>query len=259
MISYKVIVKEGVTLDQGTVASRYTYDSDESKFVKGETNTTFFEEGMISYLPRECLLKDYEQLGGQPFKEEEESDLEDADDYDDEDTQKEAFNNEIRKAIVRCASQNFPINNLVMEIKSLKMSDNMKYSDCVEAVIPPLLDLTNQDSVEGTQLVALLQSTLNKWKSIIKDFVFDKEDSFTLIRATEIYCAKHAKFNSAFHIIMQLYFKLEVLTEEQIIAWNDNAVESLKTVDQDEELRDDIFDEVEPKMREKFIQNVRFG
>lgn len=32
-----------------------------------------------------------------------------------------------------------------MEIKSLKMSDNMKYSDCVEAVLPPLLDLTNQD------------------------------------------------------------------------------------------------------------------
>lgn len=28
-----------------------------------------------------------------------------------------------------------------MEVKSLKMSENMSYSDCIDAIIPPILDL----------------------------------------------------------------------------------------------------------------------
>lgn len=44
MISFKVIVKEGVQLPKGTIASMYTYDSNEYKFVKADTvNKEYFE------------------------------------------------------------------------------------------------------------------------------------------------------------------------------------------------------------------------
>ena len=35
----------------------------------------------------------------------------------------------------------FPLTNLLMEIKSLKMSENMTYSDCVEAILPPVFEM----------------------------------------------------------------------------------------------------------------------
>jgi hypothetical protein len=41
-----------------------------------------------------------------------------------------------------------------MEVKSLKMSDNMTYSDCIEAIIPPILELANTPEAESAALLA---------------------------------------------------------------------------------------------------------
>ena len=58
-----------------------------------------------------------------------------------EDNEKSAFINETKKTIDRCVKNKFPISNAIMEMKSLKMTYNMDYQDCVEAFIPVLLDL----------------------------------------------------------------------------------------------------------------------
>lgn len=66
--------------------------------------------------------------------------------------------------------------------------------------------------------------------------MFDKEDCFALIRSTEVYCSTNAKFNSAFHLIVQIFYKLGILTEENIIGWNDNAVDSLAKLGNENEV-----------------------
>lgn len=46
------------------MASRFTYDNSVSKFVEAkQPDTDHFEVGVISYLPRECILKPEELLG----------------------------------------------------------------------------------------------------------------------------------------------------------------------------------------------------
>ena len=61
MISFNVIVKEGAELPKGTMASKFTYSSESLKFEEAKTvSTEFFEVGVISYLPRDSLIKESE-------------------------------------------------------------------------------------------------------------------------------------------------------------------------------------------------------
>lgn len=49
-----------------------------------------------------------------------------------------------------------------MEVKSLKMSYNMDYSDCLEAFIPPLFDTIKEEN--RAERAKLIQKTLTDWK-----------------------------------------------------------------------------------------------
>jgi hypothetical protein len=75
---------------------------------------------------------------GNPYTNEDESDLEDEDDEDDVNDMI-AFEKETRQTLERCIKNKFPISNATMEMKSLKMTYNMGYSECVEAFFPVLL------------------------------------------------------------------------------------------------------------------------
>jgi hypothetical protein len=61
LISFNVVVKEGAELPKGSMASKFTFSSETLKFEEAKTaSNEFFEVGVISYLPRECILKESE-------------------------------------------------------------------------------------------------------------------------------------------------------------------------------------------------------
>ena len=208
----------------------------------------------MSFLPRECQLSEDEMLGaGNPYANEEESDLEDEDDEDDVNDMI-AFEKETRQTLERCIKNKFPISNAIMEMKSLKMTYNMGYSECVEAFFPVLLGHISQmeGSTDDTAKRAKnIQTFLTEWKNFIKDFVREDPDQFTLIRCTEIFAAENGAFNSSFHIIVQVFYTLKVLTGGIIQTWNTKAQESLKQLEKksedEEEHIDDIYERIKPQ------------
>lgn len=122
------------------MASRFTFNSESMVFeeVKKHSND-YFDIGMISFLPRECLLADGENLGDKsPYDKEEESDLDEEE--ENEDNENTAFFDETKKTIERCVKNKFPISSAIMEFKSLKSAYNMDYSECIEGSFPHLLD-----------------------------------------------------------------------------------------------------------------------
>lgn len=57
------------------------------------------------------------------------------------------------------------------------MSDNMSYSDCVEAIIPPILEICSQTDSDGAAKIAnMIKETLTEWKGFLKEFVKEDED-----------------------------------------------------------------------------------
>lgn len=127
---------------------------------------------------------------GNLYEGDEDSDFEDdEEDYDDND--KMEFEKEAKRTLERCIKNKFSIANAVMEIKNLKMTFNMDYSDCIEASYPVLLGTINE--MEGSDTlparVKNLQGLLTEWKLFLKDLVREEPDQFTLIRSTEIFVA----------------------------------------------------------------------
>lgn len=129
ILSFGVHVKEGAHIAAGTMASRYTFNTETLVFEEVKKfNNDLFDIGLISYLPRECQLKEDELLGATNiYEREDESDLENNDDDLEEENDKLAFFNETKKTLERCYKNQFPISNAIMEMKSLKMTYNMEY------------------------------------------------------------------------------------------------------------------------------------
>lgn len=259
LISYGIIVREGVTVPAGTMASKYTFNSESLAFEKSKvTSSDLFENGVISYIPRECQLGKGENLGDpKPFDDEEDSDFEDDDDADEE-NDREEFRREVRHTLDRCVKNKFSIQNAIMEVKNLKMTYNMDYPDCIEASYPVLLDLVGQmeGAEENAKRAKHIQTTFTEWKPFFKDFVREHADQFTLMREAEIYSAHHQLFQNSFHIIVQVLFTQKVLSADVVKEWNSKAEQSVKDVKAGEEPKDDTSTEVTLPLREKFIKDV---
>lgn len=144
-------------------------------------------------------------LGGQnPYANEDESDFEEDDD-EDEVNDMLAFEKETKQTLERCIKNKFPISNAVMEMKSLKMTYNMGYSECVEAFFPVLfghISLMEGSAEDTNKRAKNIQSFVTEWKTFIKDFVREDPDQYTLIRCAEIFAAENGAFTSTFHIII---------------------------------------------------------
>lgn len=107
----------------------------------------------MAYLPRDCMLKDSEMMGQpNPYLNEVESDLEEDEDLEGSTGGKEEFLREVARTIKRCITHKFPLDNAALEIKSLKMSENLTYSDCVDGIAPPILHLILDSYKEGDSL-----------------------------------------------------------------------------------------------------------
>lgn len=78
----------------------------------------------------------------------------------------------------RCIKNKFSISNAVMEVKNLKMTYNMDYTDCVEASFPTLMDIIAQaeGSDEGAKRAKNIQTILTEWRPFLKEFVREDGD-----------------------------------------------------------------------------------
>mmetsp|Transcript_1309 Transcript_1309/g.1350 ORF Transcript_1309/g.1350 Transcript_1309/m.1350 type:complete len:125 (+) Transcript_1309:161-535(+) len=119
-----------------------------------------------------------------------------------------------------------------MEVKSLKLSENMSYSDTVEAIVPSILDILKSDQPQAVaDFVKKVQEVLSEWEPFIKELLYEEEDFHILIRSVEVYCGSgETAFNSAFHIILQVLFKLGILKSGHILKWYEQVVQSLSQV-----------------------------
>jgi carbonic anhydrase/acetyltransferase-like protein (isoleucine patch superfamily) len=112
IISFSVVVKEGKQIPKHTIASKFTYNADSAKFEKSKekegNDESLFEEGEVTYMPREFVLKAEEHLGATLT-----SNLDDDSDFgesDDEDVNnKDAFKKEAREIIERCQKNRFSL------------------------------------------------------------------------------------------------------------------------------------------------------
>jgi len=118
--------------------------------------------------------------------------------------------------------------NLLMEIKGFKFAHNKEFSDCINAVIPALIELCAEKNAIGLTQVIIITKIKNilsekKWGYILlKALVQNQNDEISIIHALEDCCisSTHSMLLlTIFRIILQILYDAEILTEEALLQW----------------------------------------
>jgi len=64
-----------------------------------------------------------------------------------------------------------------------------------------------------------------------------EEEERVLIEEAELFCAKHEKYRSVYHVVMQCLFKNDLVKARLILEWAEHAQQSIKTHTEKEELK----------------------
>lgn len=119
-----------------------------------------------------------------------------------------------------------------MEIKSCKLTFNVSNQTVIEIVLPLILDQISakkESKLEAKEQVQAITSTLTKFSELLSDICKgDEEDEVYLIEETEMYCASSPTLVLYFHVILQGFYKLEILQGNTILSWYDKARETVK-------------------------------
>jgi translation initiation factor eIF-2B subunit epsilon len=100
------------------------------------------------------------------------------------------FNRIVGDMIVTGRAEGHPSENILMEIKGYKFAQNKSFSQCLRAVMPPILDIIASVGKTATrnQILSTMKDLIkvNGWGYVImKAFLYDQKDEMTLIEATE--------------------------------------------------------------------------
>ena len=102
----------------------------------------------------------------------------------------EAFASEVAATVRRAVEADHTVENLALEINSLKFSQNRSFADCVAAIVPPLLDTPELQAATKKDRVAALKRSVKRWFGpLLVRFVQSAADRTALIDAAVRACA----------------------------------------------------------------------
>ena len=99
--------------------------------------------------------------------------------------------------------------NMILEIKSLKLTFNQENNAVIEALIPMILNSVKpkNDQVSDAQFDEDIKKVICEWKYLLKEFSSDSEDQNYLIEECEIHCSVEKEFQNKFLVILKCLHK----------------------------------------------------
>ncbi|KAL2622317.1 hypothetical protein R1flu_002522 [Riccia fluitans] len=168
----------------------------------------------------------------------------DDDEEADEEDDSLFFDKEVEAFFRRAVTGESSVENVVLEVNSLKLADDRSFSDCAGAMFRALLNLAAQEP--QTTSGELLQNTRQivvQWGSLLRRFLKHQDDEMEVLLVFEEICTEDNKeYAPIFASVLQELYDKDVISEEAIIAWAS------------EKQHADESDKIFVKQCEKFIQ-----
>ncbi|ORY31492.1 nucleotide-diphospho-sugar transferase [Rhizoclosmatium globosum] len=137
-------------------------------------------------------------------------DTEDEDDLSDVDAL-ERSHRELISTIERAFEENHSIDNIVLELNTLKFADNLDFHDIRLTAVPTVLSLVTN--------AATLQTTLKRWGGLLARFATDAEDQLDLLQILEEHCKTNDEHAKLFVKILTLFYNLDICEEDAFFVW----------------------------------------
>ena len=129
-------------------------------------------------------------------------------------------------------SKNNQVENVLLEVKSLKFAHNKEYSDCLKASVRALFDAVSKSvlpsppvpgvdyNVKLIQGIKSLCAINNAWGyKLLCGLIVSENDQLCVIECIEEYCCNSAPFYTVFRFALQLFYDCDLLKEESLVRW----------------------------------------
>ncbi|PRQ24526.1 putative nucleotide-diphospho-sugar transferase [Rosa chinensis] len=157
------------------------------------------------------------------------------------------FENEVEATFLRAVDENIKVENVVLEVNSLRLSFNKQTVHCAGAILYSMMKLALETPHNSAvELVQATTKVITKWKGLLKYYLSDIDEEIEVIMKFEDMCLESAKeFSPVFDKILYQLYDQEVIQEEAILRWDD------------EKRHADESDRIFVRQAETFIQWLR--
>ena len=133
----------------------------------------------------------------------------------------EAFASEVRETVLRGVESGHTVDNVALELNSLKFAQDRTFADVVRAVVPALLEPLSAAGQPKKARVGALKKIVARWSELLGRFVQTGGDQDAMLDALEECCEGSAALGEVFeHALHALYdAEADVLSEEAIERW----------------------------------------
>eukprot|EP00009_Paramoeba_aestuarina_P009073 CAMPEP_0201518306 /NCGR_PEP_ID=MMETSP0161_2-20130828/9191_1 /ASSEMBLY_ACC=CAM_ASM_000251 /TAXON_ID=180227 /ORGANISM="Neoparamoeba aestuarina, Strain SoJaBio B1-5/56/2" /LENGTH=503 /DNA_ID=CAMNT_0047916049 /DNA_START=53 /DNA_END=1564 /DNA_ORIENTATION=- len=125
---------------------------------------------------------------------------------------REAFRQEINDTLVRGMSENLPIDQIILEIKSLRLAYDATFSDCLELIFPLFMEGCEPKRKSYTAI-------LKKWEKVLGLFCVERDDQVDVIFSLQEFCGNEKSFHKQFCGMLHCLYELDLIEEESIFEW----------------------------------------
>jgi len=118
------------------------------------------------------------------------------------------------------------VDNIVLEMNSLKYAYNTNFIDCAVVILHTLLDEAKDEKKD--KLLQASQKVLKTWNALLTRFVTNEDEQVELIWGLQEYCEKPSRdyFTQHFPFILHSLYDAEIIDEEAIWKWVEEQKES---------------------------------
>ena len=135
-----------------------------------------------------------------------------------------AFATEVGDTVKRAMASDHTVDNLALEINSLKFAQNRTFADCVRAMVPALLGEPSLSTGSKKERVAVLKKMAKRWlKPLLARFIQSNADRSALLESSVSACAPSEALLENFEQLLHLLYDDDLLPEETILGWAEEA------------------------------------
>ncbi|KAG5437118.1 hypothetical protein PCANB_001239 [Pneumocystis canis] len=142
---------------------------------------------------------------------------------DESDAINEYFYREALAGLEQAFDENHVLENVILEMHSLRMSTNVTYSEVRNAVILAfLIHILKAISQGNKSIEDIIQKNIKKWIVLLEKMIFADEDREEVLLILQESCSKKIEYMKCFPRLLKLFYTENIVEEEHIYSWFDN-------------------------------------
>ena len=240
--------------DLGPKAFLYRQEEDSDSDADAEDHKNTSKEGLEQtwglLVPSEnddddCSSTSSEESDGFPLADDPVQDI-----INDADAKFRQFHDEVFESLQRGYEDHTEDGNLVLEVNASRHAYAVTATQVVRSVVMSVFAIASSTAEEidttSNTLFAEAKQKLNFFQKLIQRYVKSESSEFDCMKGIEMYCWQNNDFlNVSSKVIHFMYDKMELLSEESILAWYENED------DDDDELITSANKTVSEKLKQK--------